>query len=189
MLRSADLCEIDGGNLAQILAAAERSECELDRRPPFPEIPRQGLRAGHIRFAASGFGDGAIGAHDAAEEILHLALARVAPRDAKFLAGRRGINFEAASRRKLRHRIDVGSVQPMCAEIVGQAECSHVGDTAPAHAGSGFEQNDALPGCREAARGGNPGCSRADNHDIDVGGLGNAAQRRHRDRQSGSGEK
>ena len=87
--------EIHRRDLVEILAAAERPEHELDRRPPVAEILRQRLLQLDVGLAARGILDRAVRAHECGEKILQLAFARVAPADAQLLARRRRIDVEA----------------------------------------------------------------------------------------------
>src|SRR5262249_42929257 len=104
--------EIDGRNLGQILAAAERAKKELDAGAPLAEVLRQRLRAGHVALARRLENRG-IGAHEHGEIVLHLAFAREAPPDAHALAWRRRIDIEPGLGHELCDRIDVRHVDPV----------------------------------------------------------------------------
>ena len=88
---------------------------------PIAEIVRHRLLARHIGLARD-VGDGARGAHLGGEKILELAFARIAPADAHLLARRRRIDVDAAARRELGQRVDVGQVDPMRAAVERHAE-------------------------------------------------------------------
>ena len=66
------------------------------------------------------------------QKILKLAFARVAPADAHLLARRRRIDFDAARGAELRHRIEIGHVDPVRAAVVRHAEGARIGDAAAA---------------------------------------------------------
>ena len=86
--------EIDGRDFVQVLAAGERSQHEFDRLLPFAEVLGQRLVGWNVGLAARRGRDGVVGAHEAREEILEFALARIAPADAHALAGRRRIDVQ-----------------------------------------------------------------------------------------------
>ena len=148
--------KIQRRELRQFLAAAERAEHEFDRRAPVAEIVRHHLLARHVGLARRVV-DGAGGAHLGGQEVLQLAFARKAPADADFLARRRRIDLDAAARRQLGQRIEVGRVDPMGAAIERHAEGLGVGDAAAADMIGRLDEHIAPPGSGDAARRGNAG--------------------------------
>ena len=139
---------------------------------PLAEVLGQRLAAGDVGLAARRVGDGAVGAHEAREEVLHLAFARKAPADAHALPGRRRIDVEPGSGRELRQRIDVGGMNPMGAAIVRHAERLGVGDAASADLAGRLQHDVAQPARRrEPPRGRDAGGAGADHDDIDVAGT------------------
>jgi len=161
--------EIRRRYLAQRLGAAEWSEHELHGRAPLAEILRQRLRAGDVGPAVSRIVDGAIAAHEARQKILHFAFARIAQPDPQPLTRRRRIDIEPGPDRELRHRIEVGHVDPMRAAVVGSAEGAHVGEAAPAHAVARFQERESTAGRHDATRGRDAGSPGAHDDDVDVG--------------------
>ncbi len=159
------LGEIGRRHLRQVLGAIIRAEHEFDGGAPIAEVGRHHLLARNIGLAR-GIVDGARGADLGGQEILELALARVAAADAHFLALRRRINVEAAARRELRHRIEIGQVNPVRAAVVGHAEGLGVGDAAAADMIGRFDQYIAPAGGSDAARSGDAGRAGADNDDV-----------------------
>src|SRR5262249_58915749 len=113
--------EIDRRDHAQVLAAAERAEHELDGLAPVVKLFRQRLRARNI-VSARRLADRPGGTHYRGEKILHLALARVTPADANLLPGRCRIDVEATLPRKLGNRIDVGRMDPVRTAVPGNSE-------------------------------------------------------------------
>ena len=170
--------EIHCRDLGEVLGAPERAEHEFDRRSPVAEIVGQRLRARDVALAR-GIGDGAIGAHPQGEEILDLALARVAPADAHLLALRRRIDLDAAARRELGDRIEVGRMNPMRAAVIGHAESARVGDAAPADMVGRLDQHELAPGGGDFTRGRDTCRTGSDDDHVDAGqGRGDGAERR-----------
>ena len=134
--------EIHHRQFAEVLAAAERPEEELDRRLPVAEILRHRLRAGDVGLAARGILDRAVRAHQHGERI-----PRARPR--AHCGGRSASSGRAAPDRcsspvrgaSLATRIEVRRVQPVRAEIERHAEGRGVGDAAAADAVGRLEQH------------------------------------------------
>src|SRR5205085_9125019 len=118
------------------------TEPALARRAPLAQILRQRLAAGDVDLAARGLLDRAVRAHDGREIFLHLAFARVALSDAQLLARRRRIDVEPGACAKLRHRVDVGHVDPVRAAIERHAERAALGDAAPADLVARLDQHE-----------------------------------------------
>ena len=91
--------------------------------------------------------------------------------------------------RELRHRIDVRHVDPVRAAIERHAECRRVGDAAPADAVARLDQRKSPLAGGDAARRGDAGRARADDHHIDIAGRRNRAKRRRRHGSGRSGQK
>ena len=169
-----DAHEVDGGQFRQILAAGERAEHKLDGGAPFAEIVRQRLLARHVAFARS-VDDRTGGAHLRGEEILQLALARVAQPDAHLLARRRRIDFDAAARRELGERIDVGRMDPMRAEVERNAESARIRDAAAADMIGRLDHHEVPVRCGDAAGSGDPGRAGPDDDDVGLRARGAGA--------------
>jgi len=152
----------------KFLAAAERAEHEFDCAAPVAEIVRHHLLARHVGLARRVV-DGAGGAHLGGEEIFQLAFARIAPADADFLARRRRIDLDAAARRQLGQRIEVGRVDPMGTAVIGYTKRLGVGDTAAADMIGRLDQHIAPPGGGDAPRRGDAGGAGADDNDVSRG--------------------
>jgi hypothetical protein len=120
-----------------------------------------------------------IGAHDCGEIVLHLAFARIAPRDAQLLARRRRIDIEPRDAgREPGQRIDVRHVQPVRATIVWHPEGGGIGEAAPADAVAGLEQDVAPPSRGDFARCINSGGARPDDRHIGLARGRDGAERR-----------
>ena len=125
---------------------------------------------------ARGVGDRGVGAHQPREKVLHLALARITPADAHALPGRRRIDLEPAPGRELRHRIDVGGVDPVGAAIVRHPEGPGVGDAAPADRVGGFDHDVRLPAAASRRAAAMPAAPAPTIDDIDVAASGASAR-------------
>ena len=146
------------------------------------------LSARDVGLAARRGRDRGVGAHEARQEILELALARKTPADPHALAGRRRIDLDAAWAPEPDQRIDVGGMDPMRAAIERDAERLGVGDAAAADVAGRLEHDEAQP-----ARGGKPprrrdaGGAGTHHDDIDRAGfrrLGRPRGRRRRARRA-----
>ena len=157
--------KVDSGQFRQILAAGKRPKHELDGGAPIAEIVRQRLLARYVALAR-GVDDRTGGAHLRGEEVFQLALARVAQPDAHLLARRRRIDFDAAARRKLGERIEVGRMDPMSAKIKRNAEGARVRDAAAADMIGRFDHHEVPVRRSDAARSRDPGRACPDDDDV-----------------------
>ena len=162
--------KIDGRHLGKLLAAVVRAEDEFDGRPPLPEILGQDLGAGHVALARR-VGNGAVGAHEASEKILHLAFTCVALADADALSRGRLIDIEPRGDGELCHWIYFAGVESVSPAIVRHTKRLGIGDAASAHLFRGLEDDIPLACRAEPPRGRDAGGAGAHDDGIHPAGT------------------
>ena len=133
----------------------------------------------NVGLAARGILDRAVRAHDRGEIILHLAFARVAPRDAQLLPRRRRIDVEPGARGA---SFATGLMSGMCSQCAprsyGTPKVRGLGDAAPADAVARLEQREAPARRRDLARRRNSRRARADDRHVGLARGRDRAERR-----------
>ena len=172
----------------KILAAGEWSKHEFDRRPPVTKIGRQSTRRRTVRSAPTRIDDSATGAHHGGNKALQLGVARIARTDANRLAPRGGIDVECRRLSRACQKIAARPVNPVRAEIKGDAKDGGIGDAAPPDPIARLEQDKPAVGGSNAPRRSNAGGTGSDNRHIEVGAALRAHDRRRRDNCRGDGE-